>query len=111
ISNIVLLFLAGAFSGFVPITIVGHMTSIGTLFAFVIVSCGVLVLRYRRPELKRPFKTPFVPLVPMLAIFSCGLMIFSLGPDNWLRLIIWMIVGLLIYFLYGVKYSNLKNKT
>lgn len=107
ISNIFLFLLAGAFSGFVPITIVGHMTSIGTLFAFVIVSIGVMVLRYRRPDLPRPFKTPLMPFVPLMAILTCGLMIFSLGLDNWLRLGIWLVVGMILYISYGYKNSKL----
>lgn len=107
ISNLALFLLVSAFSGFVPISVVGHMTSIGTLFAFVIVCMGVMVLRYRSPELSRPFKTPLMPLVPILGILTCGLMIFSLGLDNWLRLGIWLLIGLFIYLFYGMRHSKL----
>ncbi len=109
ISNLMLFVLAAAFSGFVPISVVGHMTSIGTLFAFVIVCLGVMILRYRQPELPRPFKTPLMPLIPLLGIFTCGLMIFSLGADNWLRLAIWLVIGMLIYIFFGYRNSKLRN--
>lgn len=103
ISNLALFTLACAFSGFVPISIVGHMTSIGTLFAFVIVCFGVMILRYRHPELPRPFKTPLMPLTPILGILTCGLMIYSLGADNWLRLGVWLAVGMAVYGFYGYR--------
>ncbi|MGI8618273.1 MAG: amino acid permease [Gemmatimonadaceae bacterium] len=96
-------FVAGVF----PIGILGELVSIGTLLAFVIVSAGILVLRYREPNLPRPFRTPFVPLVPILAILICGYMMVSLPPDTWLRLLVWMAAGLLIYFLYGKSHSRL----
>ncbi|HEX5830398.1 MAG TPA: amino acid permease C-terminal domain-containing protein, partial [Gemmatimonadaceae bacterium] len=98
---------AALVSGLFPIGLLGELVSIGTLFAFVIVCAGVLVLRYKRPELARPFRTPFVPLVPILGIVFCfGLMTFLPG-DTWLRLAIWMAIGLTIYFLYGRKHSKI----
>jgi APA family basic amino acid/polyamine antiporter len=98
---------AGIIGGLFPIGLLGELVSIGTLLAFVIVSAGVLVLRYRSPELVRPFKTPLVPLVPLLAILFCGYLMYSLPTDTWLRLIIWMVIGLAIYFLYGKSHSRL----
>ena len=99
--------LAALIAGFFPIGLLGELVSIGTLLAFVIVSAGILVLRYRSPELKRPFRTPMVPLVPILSIIICGLMMYWLPKDTWLRLIIWMAIGLVIYFAYGRSHSKL----
>jgi basic amino acid/polyamine antiporter, APA family len=98
---------AALIAGFFPIGLLGELVSIGTLLAFVIVSAGIWVLRVRSPELNRPFRTPMVPLVPILSIAICGLMMAWLPPDTWLRLIIWMAIGLLIYFLYGKNHSKL----
>ncbi len=92
---------AGVIAGLFPIDILGQLVSIGTLLAFVIVSAGVIVLRYRSPELHRPFRTPFVPVVPILSILICGYMMTALPGDTWLRLIIWLAIGLVIYFVYG----------
>jgi APA family basic amino acid/polyamine antiporter len=108
-SNLIFLGFVGAFAAFVPGDIVGDMTSIGTLFAFMLVCAGVWILRVRRPDLPRQFKTPLVPLVPILGILVCGAMIFGLGWPNWLRLGIWMAVGMLIYFGYSMRKSNLNN--
>ena len=94
----------------VPIGMLGELVSIGTLSAFVIVCAGVLVLRYRHPELKRPFRTPFVPVVPVLGIIFCLTLMIPLPLDTWLRLIIWLAIGLAIYFLYGRKHSVLGRK-
>jgi len=79
----------------------------GTLFAFVIVCAAVLIMRRTHPEAERPFRVPFVPLVPILGILSCLLLMFSLPSENWLRLIVWLGIGLLIYFFYGRKHSML----
>jgi len=98
---------AAFFAGVFPIGILGHLVSIGTLFAFVIVCAGILVLRYRSPELERPFKTPFVPLVPLGGIITCGYLMYSLPLDTWLRLAVWMALGLVIYFVYGRYNSKL----
>ncbi len=95
------------FGGLFPIDILGELVSIGTLLAFIIVCAGVLVLRYRSPELHRPFKTPFVPAVPILGIGVCGFMMSFLPGTTWLRLIIWMAIGLGIYFFYGRHHSKL----
>jgi APA family basic amino acid/polyamine antiporter len=89
------------FAAFVPARVVGEMTSIGTLFAFVLVCIGILVLRKSHPELPRPFKTPWVPLVPILGVLTCFGMMASLPGDTWIRLIVWMAIGMIIYYFYG----------
>jgi APA family basic amino acid/polyamine antiporter len=104
-----ILILVGLFAAFVPGDIVGDMTSIGTLFAFMLVCAAVIVLRKTNPELKREFKTPLVPLVPILGILVCGAMIFGLGWTNWLRLVVWLAVGFVIYFGYSRKHSKLQK--
>jgi APA family basic amino acid/polyamine antiporter len=93
-----------------PIGIVGELVSIGTLFAFVIVCGGVLVLRYTRPDIPRPFKTPLVPFVPIMGILSCIYLMSGLPKDTWIRLLLWMGIGLVIYFTYGIRKSKLRNR-
>ncbi|RYL92487.1 amino acid permease [Sporolactobacillus sp. THM7-4] len=97
-------------SGFLPIGIVAELANIGTLAAFIIVSIGVLVLRYKKPELKRPFKTPFVPVVPILSVLFCGYLITGLPGVTILRFAIWFILGIVMYFLYGRKRSLLRKE-
>ncbi|HEY1040181.1 MAG TPA: amino acid permease [Bacteroidia bacterium] len=109
-ANIAILIIVGLFAAFVPGNVVGDMTSIGTLFAFILVSISVIVLRKKEPGLKREFKTPFVPYVPVAGILVCIAMIFGLGWANWLRLGIWLILGLIIYFGYSKKNSVLNQK-
>jgi APA family basic amino acid/polyamine antiporter len=109
-SNWVFLVLVGAFAAFVPGDIVGDMTSIGTLFAFVLVCAGVWIMRVKNPEIPRQFKTPLVPLIPILGILVCVAMMAGLGKLNWERLIGWLIVGLVIYFSYSRKHSKLNNE-
>ena len=108
-ANLVILAIVGLFAGFIPGKIVGDMTSIGTLFAFILVCISVIVLRKTEPNMKREFKTPFVPLVPILGVLVCLAMIYGLGWTNWLRLAVWLVIGLVIYFLYGKKNSKLNN--
>ncbi|NWJ52576.1 MAG: amino acid permease [Bacteroidetes bacterium] len=108
-SNILLCLFISLFAGFVPISVVGEMTSIGTLLAFVMVCLGVLVLRKTQPDAPRAFKTPFVPYVPILGILTCVVIMFSLPLDTWLRLIVWLSIGLIIYYSYGKKKSTLRN--
>jgi basic amino acid/polyamine antiporter, APA family len=98
---------AATIAGLFPIGLLGELVSIGTLLAFVIVCAGVIVLRYTNPNAPRPFRTPMVPLVPILGILICGWMMRGLPGDTWLRLIIWMLLGLVIYFLYGMRHSRL----
>ena len=109
-ANLVILAIVGAFAAFVPGDIVGDMTSIGTLFAFILVCISVIVLRKTEPDMKREFKTPFVPLVPILGVIVCLAMIYGLGWTNWLRLIVWLALGLVVYFVYSKKNSNLNNQ-
>lgn len=96
-------------AGVLPINILGELVSIGTLLAFAIVCIGIIVLRVKRPDIERPFKTPFVPLVPILGAGICMVQMYSLPKDTWLRLIIWMAVGFAIYFTYGVRHSKMRN--
>lgn len=100
------------FGALLPINILGELVSIGTLLAFVIVCAGVWMLRRSRPDLHRPFKTPWVPFVPLMGIVVSSLLMLSLPLDTWLRLIIWLIIGLAIYFSYGRHHSivGLSNK-
>jgi len=107
-SNLIFFVFVGAFAAFVPGDIVGDMTSIGTLFAFIIVCAGVWILRKKQPTLKRDFKTPLVPLFPILGIVVCAAMIVGLGWTNWLRLAVWLVIGLVIYFGYGRRHSKLR---
>lgn len=108
-ASLFILILVGLFAAFVPGDIVGDMTSIGTLFAFMLVCVAVIVLRKTNPELKREFKTPFVPFVPILGVIVCGAMIYGLGWTNWLRLLVWLLLGFIIYFGYSRKHSKLRN--
>jgi APA family basic amino acid/polyamine antiporter len=106
ISSITVGIFVAIFASLIPIGVLGELVSIGTLLAFVIVCAGVWVLRVRRPTLARPFKTPWVPLVPILGIIVSGLMMVSLPRDTWIRLFVWLVIGLLIYFFYGRHHSR-----
>ena len=106
-SNMIFFVLTGAFAAFIPGDIVGEMTSIGTLFAFMLVCAGVWILRIKRPDLTRSFRVPAVQLVAVLGIITCGAMIFGLGWRNWLRLVVWLAIGLVFYFGYGRSHSKL----
>ena len=108
-ANLAILVIVGLFAAFIPGDIVGDMTSIGTLFAFILVCISVIVLRKTEPDMKREFKTPFVPFVPILGVIVCLAMIYGLGWTNWLRLAVWLALGLIIYFIYGKKNSKLNN--
>ena len=92
-------------AAFLPLRILAELTNIGTLLAFVIVCAAVLIMRRTNPDAERPFRAPFVPLVPILGILSCLLLMFSLPAENWWRLIIWLLLGFTIYFSYGRRHS------
>jgi APA family basic amino acid/polyamine antiporter len=110
-SNLLFFVLTALFAGFIPGDIVGEMTSIGTLFAFMLVCAGVWIMRVRRPDLVRGFKVPALPLVAILGMVVCGAMIYGLGWTNWLRLAVWLVIGLVFYFSYGIKHSRLNAET
>ena len=97
-------------AGLLPLQLLGQLVNIGTLFAFALVSGGVWLLRRRRPDLERPFRTPWVPLVPILGILCCVGLMATLPRDTWIRLIVWLAIGFAIYFGYGVKHSRLQRE-
>jgi len=106
-SNLLFMLFVSLFAAFIPARIVGEMTSIGTLFAFILVCAGILVMRKKMPDAPRSFKTPFVPVVPILGIGVCLFMMVFLPLDTWIRLLVWMVIGLDIYLVYGAKNSHL----
>lgn len=106
-NNLLFMVFVSIFAAFVPARVVGEMTSIGTLFAFILVCVGIMVMRKKMPDAPRAFKTPFVPLVPILGIATCLFMMVFLPPDTWIRLVVWMLIGLDIYAYYGMKNSIL----
>ena len=108
ISTIVVGICVALFAALFPIEVLGHLVSIGTLLAFVIVSAGIWVLRRRRPDLQRPFKTPWVPFVPIMGIITSLAMMVSLGSETWIRLIVWLIIGFVVYFGYARKHSRVQ---
>ena len=108
-SNLLFFGFVSAFAAFVPVDIVGDMTSIGTLFAFILVCAGVWIMRRTNPDAPRQFRTPLVPLFPLLGIVVCSAMIYGLGWTNWLRLLVWLAIGLVLYFTYGIRHSRLNN--
>ena len=107
-SNLLFMIIVGALAGFVPARIAGEMTSIGTLFAFTLVCAGVLVLRKKMPNNNGGFRCPFVPVIPIMGILTCVAMMCFLPADTWIRLVLWMLVGLDIYAIYGIKHSKLE---
>jgi basic amino acid/polyamine antiporter, APA family len=110
-NNLLFMLFVSLFAAFVPARVVGEMTSIGTLFAFILVCIGIWVMRNKMPELPRAFKTPLVPLVPILGIVTCLFMMVFLPMDTWIRLLVWMLIGMDIYLAYGAKHSHLGNGT
>ncbi|AUH68221.1 amino acid permease [Gordonia sihwensis] len=98
---------SGALAFFFPMGTLEEMVNIGTLFAFVLVCVGVVVLRRTRPDLKRGFSVPFVPLVPILAVIACFWLMINLSIETWLRFLVWMMIGIVVYLTYGAKHSVL----
>ncbi|HEU4935178.1 MAG TPA: amino acid permease [Vicinamibacterales bacterium] len=111
ITTIITCVIVAAVAGFVPITVLGEMTSIGTLFAFVVVSLAVIVLRIRRPEARRPFRVPGGHLIPVLGVLACIYLMVSLSVMTWVRFLGWLDIGMIIYWFYGRTHSPLVNKT
>lgn len=109
-STLLFLVFVSLFAAFVPGRVVGEMTSIGTLLAFILVCMGVMVLRKTQPDAPRAFKVPLMPLTPILGIATCLFMMVFLPGDTWLRLIVWLLIGFAIYFGYSIKHSKLQNK-
>lgn len=107
-SNLLFMVFVSVMSAFLPLSMLGEATSIGTLFAFVLVCAGILVMRKTNPNLPRPFKTPLVPLVPLLGIGVNVYLMYGLGMENWLRLFGWMAIGMAVYFSYGRFHSRLR---
>ena len=100
----------GLATGILPLQLLGQLVNIGTLLAFVLVCVGVLILRKTRPDLVRPFRTPWVPFVPIMGILCCAGLMLTLPMDTWLRLLVWLLIGFVIYFSYGRKHSRLQQQ-
>ena len=98
---------AALIAGLFPLDLLGELISIGTLMAFAIVCAGIIILRRRMPDMHRPFRTPWVPLVPVLGVISCIILMVFLPWKTWIRLAIWLAIGFAIYFGYGQKHSKL----
>jgi APA family basic amino acid/polyamine antiporter len=109
VSTIVTGIIVGVAAGFTPIGTLGNLVSIGTLMAFVIVSIGIIVLRRTQPDLPRPFRMPWVPVLPALSAIVSLLLMMSLPWSTWERLILWMVLGVLFYFGYGYRHSRLRH--
>ena len=108
-SNFLFMIIVGLLAAFVPARLAGEMTSIGTLMAFTLVCAAVLVVRRTMPDVPRSFKTPLVPLIPISGILTCLCMMLFLPADTWIRLVLWMLIGLDIYVAYGMKHSKLEH--
>lgn len=108
-NNLLFMVIVSIFAAFVPARVVGEMTSIGTLFAFILVCIGVLIMRKKMPDAPRGFRTPFVPFVPIAGVLVCLFMMVFLPLDTWIRLIVWMMIGFDLYLFYGMKHSHLNQ--
>lgn len=108
-TNLIFMVFVSIFAGLVPVTDLGHMVSIGTLFAFTLVCVGILVMRKTHPETSRPFRTPLVPFVPIMGILVCIVMMGSLPVESWERLAIWLGIGIIFYLIYGKKHSKIRH--
>ncbi len=108
-TNLIFMVFVSLFAGFVPVADLGHMVSIGTLFAFSLVCIGVIVMRKKAPDAPRSFKVPLVPLIPILGVLVCVAMMASLPKESWERLAIWLAIGFVIYFGYSIKHSKVRK--
>ena len=108
LNNLIFMVVIGLLAAFVPARLAGEMTSIGTLLAFTLVCAGVLVVRKTMPHVPRTFRTPCVPLIPVLGILTCVSLMLFLPADTWIRLVLWMLIGLDIYSAYGMRHSRLE---
>jgi APA family basic amino acid/polyamine antiporter len=107
-STIIVGIFVAIFGATIPIGVLGELVSIGTLLAFVIVCAGIMILRKRRPDLHRPFRTPLVPFVPIMGILFSLIMMGFLPIDTWIRLVVWLIIGFVVYFTYGRHHSKVQ---
>jgi APA family basic amino acid/polyamine antiporter len=96
-------------TGLLPLQLLGQLVNIGTLLAFVLVCAGVWLLRSKRPDLDRPFRTPLMPFVPIMGILCCAGLMLTLPADTWVRLVVWLLIGFVIYFGYGRRHSRLQR--
>lgn len=108
-NSLLLMVVVGLLAAFVPAEVGGEMCSIGTLFAFILVCTGIIVMRKTMPNAKRAFKVPFVPIVPILGIVTCLVIALSLPADTWMRLVVWMLIGFDLYYGYGMRRSKLEQ--
>lgn len=106
-STIITAIIASLIAAFVPINIIAELTNIGTLTAFIIVSIAVIVLRYKKPEINRPFRVPLVPYIPILAVIFCFALMLSLPLLTWIRFVVWLVIGIIVYFSYSYRNSRL----
>jgi len=97
-------------TGMLPLQLLGQLVNIGTLLAFVLVSVGVMILRRTRPDLDRPFRTPWVPFVPIMGVVCCAGLMLTLPEDTWIRLLVWLLIGFSIYFGYSRRHSALQKE-
>ena len=109
-NSLLLMVVVGLLAAFVPAEVAGEMCSIGTLFAFILVCAGIIIMRKSMPDAPRAFRVPWVPVVPALGIISCFIVALSLPADTWIRLVLWMLIGLDIYHAYGMRRSHLEPK-
>jgi len=108
-STILVGFFVAVLSALLPLELLAELVNIGTLFAFVVVCGAVLIMRKTHPEAERPFRVPLFPVIPILGVVFCLVLMFSLPPENWLRLFVWLFIGLIIYIFYGRKHSIMEK--
>jgi APA family basic amino acid/polyamine antiporter len=102
--------LISVLAALVPLSEIVKLVNIGTLFAFVLVNLGVIILRRTKPDMERPFRTPFVPVFPIIGVLLCGWLMIDLPGTTWIRFVVWLLVGLLVYVFYGYRHSKLRER-